>query len=174
MTIITNAPLRGMKFSPINFIIDSIENLERVSFAAISIMISISLIFGIIASGISLWSAMMSLGNIALICIAIDRILFVLMLVEILNTVRHSFKSGALLCEPFLVVGIIASIRRILSITIQSSQDIEQAREGALSQEILYYTVIEMAVLAGLIFVMVASIYILRGRSLQKEANAAS
>ncbi len=52
----------------------------------------------------------------------IDRLLFVLMLVEILHTVHASIRSGTLLCEPFLIVGLIACIRRILVITLETSQ----------------------------------------------------
>lgn len=36
------------------------------------------------------------------------------MIVELLHTVRISIQSQALTMEPFLVVGLIASIRRVL------------------------------------------------------------
>src|ERR1700692_852073 len=44
----------------------------------------------------------------------IDRLLLVLMLVELLHTVRISIRSHALVIEPFLIIGLIAIIRRIL------------------------------------------------------------
>jgi hypothetical protein len=45
----------------------------------------------------------------------LDQLLLVLMLVEILHSVRISIRSHILLAtEPFLVVGLIASIRRVL------------------------------------------------------------
>ncbi len=43
------------------------------------------------------------------------------MLVEILHTVRISIRSHVLVTEPFLVVGLIASIRRILVITLEAA-----------------------------------------------------
>jgi hypothetical protein len=43
------------------------------------------------------------------------------MLVEILHTVRISIRSHILVTEPFLVVGLIASIRRILVITLEAA-----------------------------------------------------
>jgi Phosphate-starvation-inducible E family len=46
-----------------------------------------------------------------------DRDMFVLMLIEILHTVRGSVRSGELTPEPFLIVGLIASIRNVLVIT---------------------------------------------------------
>ena len=50
----------------------------------------------------------------------IDRLLLVLMLLEILHTLRISIRSHALVVEPFLVVGLIASIRRILVLGMQA------------------------------------------------------
>jgi hypothetical protein len=44
------------------------------------------------------------------------------MVVEILHSVRVSFHSGTLVCEPFLIVGLIPSIRRGLVITLESFQ----------------------------------------------------
>lgn len=43
------------------------------------------------------------------------------MLVEILHTVRISIHSHYLVTEPFLVVGLIASIGRILVITLEAA-----------------------------------------------------
>ena len=51
----------------------------------------------------------------------LDQLLVVLMLVEILHTVRISIRSHTLVTEPFLVVGPIASIRRILVITLEAA-----------------------------------------------------
>lgn len=76
-------------------------------------------------SGLGVWSAMNSIFTV------IDRLLVVLMLIEILHTVHVSVRSGALSCEPFLVVGLIASIRRVLVITLESSQ---AAQHGDMSE----------------------------------------
>jgi len=43
------------------------------------------------------------------------------MLVEILHIVRISIRSHVLVIEPFLLVGLIASIRRILVIALQAA-----------------------------------------------------
>src|SRR5580693_3129183 len=51
----------------------------------------------------------------------LNELLIVLMLVEILHTVRISIRSHVLVTEPFLVVGLIASIRRILVITLEAA-----------------------------------------------------
>ena len=49
-----------------------------------------------------------------LIVMVVDHLLLVLMLVEILHTVRQSIEARELQAEPFLIVGLIATVRRIL------------------------------------------------------------
>lgn len=44
--------------------------------------------------------------------LALDQLLLVLMMVEILHTVRISIRTQALTVIPFLIVGLIATIRR--------------------------------------------------------------
>jgi phosphate starvation-inducible membrane PsiE len=94
--------------------------------------------------------------------VVIDRLLVVLMLVEILHTVLVSVRSGALSCEPFLIVGLIASIRRILVITLQTSHTTKQGSMSNEADRVFHTSMIELGVLAMLILVMVASIYLLR------------
>jgi phosphate starvation-inducible membrane PsiE len=49
----------------------------------------------------------------------LDQILLVFMIVEILYTVQISFREHALIPEPFLIVGLIAAIRRVLVLTAE-------------------------------------------------------
>jgi hypothetical protein len=84
------------------------------------------------------------------------------MVVEILHTVRVSFRLGTLVAEPFLVVGLIASIRRVLVITLESSQVNQHGKWTFESQQLLQSTMLELLVLGGLILVMVISIFMLR------------
>jgi len=56
----------------------------------------------------------------------LDRILLILMIVEILYTVQVSFREHALVPEPFLIVGLIAAVRRILVTTAEFARTVEQ------------------------------------------------
>jgi len=102
--------------------------------------------------------------------LVIDQLLFVLMLIEILHTVRVSVESGSLNCEPFLVVGLIASIRRILVITLESSKITQGGNWTEDSEHVFRTSMIELGVLAVLILVMVASIVMLR-RTKQRKSG---
>jgi hypothetical protein len=92
----------------------------------------------------------------------LDQLLVVLMLVEILHTVRISIRSHILVTEPFLVVGLIASIRRILVITLEAST---LTKGGVWSPEnagIFRATMIELGLLGLLVLILVFSITLLR------------
>jgi len=101
-------------------------------------------------------------GGAEQIVITIDRLLFVLMLLEILHTVRVSVRDGTLTPEPFLVVGLIASIRRILVITLGSSQATQPGNWTPDIREQFNASMLELGVLGLLILVMVLAIYLLR------------
>ncbi len=85
----------------------------------------------------------------------LDRILLILLIVELLYTVQVSFREHAVMPEPFLLIGLIAAIRRVLVITAEFG-------EAARDQPILQYYVLELAVLAGLILALSFSLLALR------------
>ena len=100
-----------------------------------------------------------------------DRLLVVLMLVEILHTVRISIKSQVLVTEPFLIVGLIASIRRMLVITLEAANLTQPERWAAGGESIFRASMYELALLAVTILILVISIHVLlRGRA-QEEAQ---
>ena len=92
----------------------------------------------------------------------LDRLLIVLMLVEILHTVRISICSHVLVTEPFLVVGLIASIRRILVITLEASSLTKGGSWHADTASMFSASMTELGLLGLLILILVFSITLLR------------
>ncbi|HXH84149.1 MAG TPA: phosphate-starvation-inducible PsiE family protein [Candidatus Tectomicrobia bacterium] len=86
----------------------------------------------------------------------LDRILLVLMIVEILYTVQVSFREHVLSPEPFLVVGLIAAIRRILVLTAEFS-DLAEAGPQAFRAAML-----ELALLTAMVVALVLALGLLR------------
>ncbi|MHC2104963.1 MULTISPECIES: phosphate-starvation-inducible PsiE family protein [unclassified Methylobacterium] len=134
---------------------------EHAIYAALGLLLAVTALVALIeATGLT-WEALRSLGGATQILEVIDRLLFLLMLIEILHTVRVSMRSGKLTCEPFLIVGLIASIRRVLVITLQSSE-ITHAKDWSPEKQALFNaSMIELGVLAGLILTMVLAIFML-------------
>jgi uncharacterized membrane protein (DUF373 family) len=91
-----------------------------------------------------------------------DQLLLVLVIVEILHTVRISIRAEEILVEPFLVVGLIASVRRVLVITMQAAK---LTGEGNASQDtVLLFrnSMVELSISGLLVIVFVLSLYLLR------------
>src|SRR2546422_7436409 len=61
----------------------------------------------------------------------LDRILLIIILVEVLYTVQVSFRQHILQPEPFLVVGLIAVTRRILVLTAELSKLAQENEKGS-------------------------------------------
>jgi len=67
----------------------------------------------------------------------LDRVLLVLMLAEIIYTIQRIARTRHLEATPFLIVGIIAAVRRILIITAESVEEVNLADpvfQGALAE----------------------------------------
>ncbi len=134
---------------------------EHLIYIAIGLILSIAAVVALGSAAYTLWDAVAYWHGGSGLLAVMDRLLFVLMLAEILHTVRVSIQSGTLDAEPFLIVGLIASIRRVLVITLESSEATPgKAVEG--QQGVFQASMIELGVLAGLIMVMVVSIYLVR------------
>ena len=95
----------------------------------------------------------------------LDRVLLVLMFAEIMYTVQVSFREHALVPEPFLVVGLIAAIRRVLVITAEFS-DVKDAGSAQFRA-----TMVELGLLTVLSLVLVVSLVLLRHRPTMPTAE---
>lgn len=86
----------------------------------------------------------------------LDRVLLVLMIVEIAYTVLLSLRGAVLVAEPFLIVGLIAVIRRILVITVGEVK----GNAGIPTRDLL----VELGVQTAIVLAFVIAIAILRVR----------
>jgi uncharacterized membrane protein (DUF373 family) len=91
----------------------------------------------------------------------LDQILLVLLIIELLYTVQVSFREHGLLAEPFLVVALIAVIRRILVLTAEIPK-LPEAGE-AVFKHYMY----ELTVLTVMVLVLVGSLVMLQRHAKQ-------
>ena len=94
----------------------------------------------------------------------LDQLLLILMMIEILYTVQVSFREHVLVPEPFVLVAMIAAVRRILVLTAEFGKLMEQG------DTVFRNAMIELGLLTGMTGVMVACLVGLRKRD--KEAVA--
>jgi uncharacterized membrane protein (DUF373 family) len=145
---------------------------EHFIYLAAGVLLALTAALALISAALSLWGAGRAWGAPEEIIITIDRLLFVLMLLEILHTVRVSVREGTLTPDPFLVVGLIASIRRVLVITLGSSQATHPGNWTPEIQQQFNASMLELGVLSVLIFVMVIAIYLLRRARAHTSSSA--
>jgi hypothetical protein len=97
----------------------------------------------------------------------LDRILLIVMIVEILYTVQVSFREHALIPEPFLIVGLIAATRRILLLTAEFPKLLEQGESA------FRHAMWELGLLTVMIPLLVVSVVVLRRRGDRAVAEKA-
>jgi uncharacterized membrane protein (DUF373 family) len=98
------------------------------------------------------------------IVMLLDRILLIIIFVEVLYTVQVSFRQHLLQPGPFLVVGLIAVTRRILVLTAELPKMVKE------NGPIFYNAMIELGLLTVLIMALVVSLHVLR----PKDPNSAA
>jgi len=146
-----------------------LEKAEVVVYSVLAVLIFVTAIASIANAAKLLWEGLGQWPIAPQTLLVLDRLLVVLMLVEILHTVRISIRSHILVTEPFLVVGLIASIRRMLVITLEAAT---LTQGGAWSTEIVSIfraNMIELGLLGVLILILVFSITLLRRSNPPKE-----
>jgi hypothetical protein len=84
----------------------------------------------------------------------LDNILLILLVVELLYTVQVSFRLHAVTPEPFLLVGLIAAIRRVLILTAEFGHAAGGKADTA-------QLIPELAVLSALIVAIALSLFVL-------------
>ncbi len=130
------------------------EHWISIGIGGVLIVATLLLLSGTLAS---VWDVARHWPDTTNVFLVVDKLLFVLMLVEILHTVRQSIASDQIAVEPFLIVGLIASVRRILIVTV------EVANEGKGQNPVEFnHAMIELAVLGALTLILIVSIYMSR------------
>ena len=102
--------------------------------------------------------------SISSMLLVVNDALFVLIIAEVLWTIIRYLRREKFSLAPFLFIGIISSLRRILVIDAQMS--VGESEHG------FYESIVELGVHAGIIFVLVVAYYIVKkARALDQEAD---
>lgn len=116
---------------------------------AAAVLVVVGTISGLISS-IDTRQSAVDIGVVLL-----DRILLILIVAELLHTLRFVVLRGEIVVEPFLFVGLIAVVRRILIITAELERQTPGAR--ALTNQLL-----ELGLLGVLTLALAIAIYLVR------------
>ncbi len=148
---------------------DYLTRAETGIYSILAVLLCITALAAIVGAGKQLWDGL-SHWPFALETLAVlNQLLIVLMLVEILHTVRVSIRSHFLVTEPFLVIGLIASIRRILVTTLEMATLSKEGKWAADGASVFRASLIELGLLGLLVLVLVYSITLLRRAPAAKD-----
>src|SRR5215212_10464093 len=89
-------------------------------FVALALVVPVAMLF--VSAAMSMLRVS-EVGILQTVLAVLDRVLLVFILVELLDTIRIIRREhGIIIAEPFLLVGLIAVMRRILLVTAQIEQ----------------------------------------------------
>ena len=97
-------------------------------------------------------------GSIEAALKILDRVLLLFIIAELIYTLRISLARSQLILEPFLIIGLVAVVRRVLVVTAQAERILS---EGGDLEPILW----ELGVLAGLIISLAVALSLARRNS---------
>jgi len=96
----------------------------------------------------------------------LDRILLITIFVELLITIEVLVQERQIVAEPFLLIGLVAVIRRILLVTAEAGQTLDDP-------ERFLNLITELGVLTALVISLSAALYIAR-RTQRRQEEASS
>ncbi|MFF4232010.1 phosphate-starvation-inducible PsiE family protein [Streptomyces sp. NPDC001820] len=115
--------------------------------AALLVLLSILLTIGVVSDVVQAIQG--PYREQVVVLSALDNSLILFIVAELLHTVRLTIRNRTLDAEPFLVVGMIAGVRKVLIVTAEADKSFQWNVQG-----------VELLTLIGLILVMALAIYI--------------
>jgi uncharacterized membrane protein (DUF373 family) len=142
-----------------------LDVIERIAYFAIALALSVPIVMLVFSAAISMLEVS-EVGVLETALTVLDRVLLAFIFVELIDTVRVTVRErGIFIAEPFLLVGLIAVVRRILLLTAE----IEQA-----SADEFQNMLIELGAMTGLVIVLTVALYFTRRMRLsEKELESA-
>ena len=142
-------------------------HVEDVVYVGVGVLLAACAISLLLTSGVGFVRGVAEGAVAGRIVGLLDQMLLVFMVVEILYTVQVSFREHALVPEPFLIVGLIAVIRRILVLTAEFG-DLLQKGETVFRNAML-----ELGLLTVMVVALVVALVLLRKRAPTATAEKA-
>jgi uncharacterized membrane protein (DUF373 family) len=99
---------------------------------------------------------------------AIDGVLVVIILVDIMRTVLTHLEGWGFPFRPFLIIGIIAAVRDILAVSTRLTLSSGGATAGPAASQSLF----QLGTNAGVILVLAVALFLTRGQSVDAEAES--
>jgi uncharacterized membrane protein (DUF373 family) len=149
-----------------NWVAKAFSSIEDVVYVGLGLLLAGCALTLLVSGALEFWQHLIARSLSENIVPVLDRFLLILLIIEVMYTVQVSFREHSLAAEPFLMVGLIAVIRRLLVLTAELPQLLEKADPAKFHQ-----VSIELALLSLMIVMLVASLVLLRRRPVGAVAD---
>jgi uncharacterized membrane protein (DUF373 family) len=137
-------------------VVQTLSSVEDIVYVGLGLLLTVAaftlLVIALKSIVLALWSRALGGQIVSLL----DQILLILLVIELLYTVQVSFRERGLIAEPFLVVALIAAIRRILVLTA------EVPKLPEAGEVVFRHAMLELGVLTVMVLVLVGSLIMLQ------------
>ena len=138
---------------------------EDVIYVSIAVLLAAGAAVLVVLSGKALVAGTMD-GDKAALVDVLDTLLLVFIFVELLYAVRTTLKERQIVAEPFLIAGILASIKEIIVLSVAAAEEyIDKGPEFARAM-------VEIGVLAGVVVALAVTAVLLRAKEKEPEENS--
>jgi uncharacterized membrane protein (DUF373 family) len=133
-------------------LVQLIERVERVVYygAALFLLGTIGLIF---YSAGATFLEITDIGALQVSLEVLDKILLIFIFAELLGTITTIVRNNEIRAEPFLLIGLIAVVRRILAVTVSIERSLGTPEFDSLLYELGVLTVLVVALAGALYFI---------------------
>jgi len=135
---------------------------EDVLYLVTGLLLAVTAVWLLIQTGLVFFSGLRSGDILGSVITILDRLLLVLMLVELIHTIRVSIGEHALVPQPFLIVALIAAVRRVLILTAEASRFIQE------DPELFRNVLLELGLMSVFFLVITFSLVWLRKHGIER------
>ncbi len=134
---------------------------ERVVYyvAAVALLVTVGMLF--VSAGDSILRVR-EVGPLETALEVLDRVLLIFIFAELLGTISTIVREREVKAEPFLLIGLIAVVRRILGVTVSIEQSLGTPEFNSL--------LLELGVLTGLVLTLTTALYFTRRMEGRRES----
>jgi len=132
---------------------DTFRYVEQAFYVGVAIALAVA---GAILFGRVVYQFVVSLGHGVLPAVLdfLDGLLLVFIFAELIHTVRAVVEENVLKMEPFLIVGVVAAIRRLIVISAEAEKELGKSTFSDL--------MLEMGLLVGAVLVLGFTVFLVR------------
>ena len=134
---------------------------ERIVYyvAAVALLVTVGMLF--VSAGDSILRVP-EVGPLETALEVLDRVLLIFIFAELLGTISTIVREREVKAEPFLLIGLIAVVRRILGVTVSIEQSLGTPEFTSL--------LLELGVLTGLVLTLTIALYFTRRMEGRRES----